>query len=80
MSIELINREREIANGLATLTPVEKMLLEKASDGRFLGGDIVDKSLRSRAAIQKLAYHSTGRLRADVYKMLRGDDAIVMGR
>ncbi len=80
MSLERMSREKEVANGLSKLNPHELRQLEGAADGNYLGGDVLNESIRSKAVGLKLAYSSSGRLRADVYKMLRGDDAIIASR
>lgn len=70
----VVPRSEKVAIALSKLTSKEKRQLEKATDGYYQGGEMLQEPLRSRAVTLELAYRSSGRLRADVYKVLRGDD------
>ena len=81
MSVErVVSRQEKVADSLSKLSEREKIQLEKASDGKFLGGDALPDPLRSKAVDLELAYRSSGRLKPDVYKMFQGDVALMVKR
>ena len=77
---EGIGRSKEVTRGLGQLNALEETLLRNAACGKFEGGNPVPVQVRGRMATLKLVYKCSGRLRADVYKMMRVDTPTIVNR
>ncbi|OGZ68988.1 MAG: hypothetical protein A3D44_00285 [Candidatus Staskawiczbacteria bacterium RIFCSPHIGHO2_02_FULL_42_22] len=71
-------RSQAVAGALSELSEMERAELKDAAGGFWEGGEPVSEPLRAKVAKLELVYRGSGRLRPDVYKMLRGDDGSVL--